>query len=160
MNLWQKYKEPIAYIFFGVLTTLVNVVVYCFCAEVLQIYYLIANVLAWVGSVLFAFVTNKLWVFESKSWTVSVVLAEGAGFFLARVATGVVDMALMWLLVDVVALEDVHGLASWVPSHMFAVMEKLGMVDGELVAKIIVNIVVIVLNYVASKLWIFSRVDN
>ena len=144
MNLWQKYKEPIAYIFFGVLTTLVNVVVYYFCAEVLQIYYLIANVLAWVGSVLFAFVTNKLWVFESKSWTVSVVLAEGAGFFLARVATGVVDMALMWLLVDVVALEDVHG----------------ELLSGELAAKIIVNIVVIVLNYVASKLWIFSRVDN
>ena len=129
----NKYKEPIAYIFFGVLTTLVNVVVYYFCAEVLQIYYLIANVIAWVASVLFAFLTNKLWVFESKSWALSLVLKEGAGFFLARVATGVVDMVLMWLVVDGELL------------------------SGELVAKILVNIVVIILNYIASKLWIFSN---
>ena len=131
-ELYHKYKEQTLYILFGVLTTLVNIVVYYLVADVLQIYYLLANVLAWVASVLFAFATNKTWVFESKSWKASVVLPEMGGFFLARVATGVLDMALMWLLIDVLLWEQ-----------MFA--------------KVLVNVVVIVLNYVASKLWIFRK---
>lgn len=130
IELLKKCKEPILYILFGVLTTLVNIVVYYLVADVASIYYLIANVIAWIASVLFAFVTNKLFVFESKSWNGSVVLPEMGGFFLARVATGAVDMVLMWLVVDVAQM-------------------------GDMFAKVFVNVVVIVLNYVASKLWIF-----
>lgn len=130
IELLKKYKEPILYILFGVLTTLVNIVVYYLVADVASIYYMIANVIAWIASVLFAFVTNKLFVFESKLWNGSVVLPEMGGFFLARVATGAVDMVLMWLVVDVAQM-------------------------GDMFAKVFVNVVVIVLNYVASKLWIF-----
>ena len=136
MTLLRKYKELILYIVFGVLTTLVNILSYYLVADVLSVHYLIANGIAWVFSVLFAFVTNKIFVFESKSWRVSVMLPEMGGFFLARVATGIVDMVLMWLLVD---------CCMWSQ-------------DGfEMVAKVLVNVVVIVLNYVASKLWIFRK---
>lgn len=134
----KKYKEPIAYIIFGVLTTVVNIVVYYLLADLLDIYYLIANVIAWIVSVLFAFVTNKVFVFESKSWQGSKAFAEMGNFFLARVATGVLDMVLMWLLIDVVRIEEVVS-------------------SGEMVAKIVVNAIVIILNYVASKLWIFRK---
>lgn len=135
-----RYKEPILYIVFGVLTTLVNILVYYFMADVAAVYYLVANMCAWVASVLFAFVTNKLFVFESKSWKGAVVFPELGGFFLARVATGVVDMGLMWLLIDVVRIDR---------------FELFGLWSGEMIAKVLVNIVIIVLNYVASKLWIF-----
>jgi putative flippase GtrA len=101
-------------------------------ADVLLVYYLISNACAWVASVLFAFVTNKLFVFESRSWSASVMFPEMGGFFLARVATGVVDMVLMWLLIDVIQ-------------------------TGDMFAKILVNVIVVVLNYVASKLWIFRK---
>ena len=132
VDLFKKYQEPILYIVFGVLTTLVNILVYYLLADIASIYYLIANVIAWVVSVLFAFVTNKLFVFESTSWKSAVVFPEMGGFFLARVATGVVDMVLMWLLIDIIQ-------------------------TGDMFAKILVNVIVVVLNYVASKLWIFRK---
>jgi putative flippase GtrA len=91
-----------------------------------------------VASVAFAFLTNKLWVFESKSWKSDVVGKEAGGFILARVATGVLDMVLMWLLIDVIHLST-------------------PILSGDMLAKIIVNVIVIVLNYVASKLWIFRK---
>lgn len=145
-KIYYKYKEPISYIFFGVLTTLVNIVAYYLCSDVLGIYYLGANVIAWVSSVLFAFVTNKLFVFDSKSWSGRIVVAELGGFFMARVATGVLDMVLMWLLVDIISIDA-----------RFVSMGLSKLMSGEMFAKIIVNVVVIVLNYVASKLWIFRK---
>ena len=147
VDLFKKYQEPILYIVFGVLTTLVNILVYYLLADIASIYYLIANVIAWVVSVLFAFVTNKIFVFESKSWKASIVLPEMGGFFLARIATGVVDMVLMWLLIDVCLLGEMK----------FALPMTAVTLSGEMFAKILVNVVVIVLNYVASKLWIFRK---
>ena len=131
-NLLLKYKEPILYIIFGVLTTLVNIVVYFCFNDILHVHYLVSNAIAWVLSVLFAFVTNKLFVFESKSLQCLQVMRELGGFVAARGATGVLDMVLMWLLVDVIVMD-------------------------EMFAKILVNVLVIVLNYVASKLWIFRK---
>ena len=145
-KLFDKYKEPISYIFFGALTTLVNIFAYYLCSDVLGIYYLVSNIIAWIASVLFAFVTNKLFVFDSKSWSRSVVIAEMGGFFLARVATGVLDMVLMWLLVDIISI-----------NARFVSMGIANLISGEMFAKIFVNVIVIVLNYVASKLWIFRK---
>ena len=157
-ELYHKYKEPILYILFGVLTTLVNIVVYYLVADVLQVYYLAANMLAWVASVLFAFATNKTWVFESKSWKGSVVLPEMGSFVLARVATGVLDMALMWVLVDL-CLWSQAGFGIGEGGYMIGALAGMKVVvcSGEMMAKVLVNIVVIVLNYVASKLWIFRK---
>ena len=151
-----RYKEPILYIVFGVLTTLVNILVYYFVADVAAVYYLIANMCAWVAAVLFAFFTNKLFVFQSKSWKGAVVLPELGGFLLARVATGVVDMVLMWLLIDVVRMDRLEVSELFAGVGLEAMVENIAeILSGEMIAKILVNIVVIVLNYVASKLWIF-----
>jgi putative flippase GtrA len=128
-----KYKELLSYLIFGVLTTLVNLAAFWAFTKIFgEELYLVNNAIAWVVGVIFAFVTNKLFVFESKSWKGAIVVPELGGFFLARVATGAVDMLLMWLLIDVVLM-------------------------GDMPAKILVNVIVIVLNYVASKLWIFRK---
>ncbi len=145
-ELLGAYKEPIAYIIFGVLTTLVNIVAYFLCSDVLGVYYLISNIIAWIASVLFAFVTNKLFVFESKSWRGKVVVTEMSSFFLARLATGLVDMILMWVFIDAIAIDAI-----------FVSVGIAGLISGEMFAKVVVNVIVIVLNYVASKLWIFRK---
>ena len=67
VKLYEKNKEIINYLIFGVLTTVVNIVVFAVCADGLKIQYLISNVVAWVASVLFAYVTNRKYVFESNS---------------------------------------------------------------------------------------------
>ena len=130
--LFLKYKEPVLYLVFGVLTTLVNIAAYFCFADLFHVHYLVSNAIAWVLSVLFAFVTNKLFVFESKSTEWKSVWKELVSFVAARVATGVLDMVLMWLLVDLIMIE-------------------------EMIAKVAVNVLVIVLNYIASKLWIFRK---
>ena len=100
-NLFNKYKEIISYLFFGVMTTLVNFVSFWAFNKILgESLYLISNVIAWVISVVFAYVTNKLWVFESKSWKFRVLLKEVPEFFAARVFSLCVEESGLWLFVD------------------------------------------------------------
>ena len=73
-KLLKKHKELISYVFWGAATTAVNYCVYFLCTQLLQIQYLISNVLSWVAAVAFAFVVNKLFVFASKSWKAGTVL--------------------------------------------------------------------------------------
>ena len=158
ITLLKKYKEPILYLVFGVLTTLVNILAYYLTADVLFVHYLIANGIAWAVSVLFAFVTNKMYVFESKSWSMAVMLPEMGSFFLARVATGIVDMVLMWLLVDILLWNQV-GFGLGADGYTFGSVMDMRQVfcSGEMLAKVLVNVIIIILNYVASKLWIFRK---
>ena len=99
----EKYRELLLYGIFGVLTTLINIVVYSLCYERLGISNVASNVVAWILSVLFAFITNKIWVFDSKSMEVSVLLKEAVSFFGCRLATGLLDLAIMYVTVDVMA---------------------------------------------------------
>ena len=131
-NLIVKYKHIISYLFFGVCTTAVNLIVYYVSAHSLQMSTGVSTVIAWVLAVLFAFITNKLWVFDCKSWERKVVTKEIASFFACRAATGVLDLVIMLVSVDVLHWND-------------------------FVMKIISNILVIILNYVASKLVIFRK---
>ena len=121
-------RELFLYIFFGVLTTLVNIAVYLFFTRLLCVNYLISNILAWALSVLFAYVTNRIWVFESRN---NDILKEMALFFAGRIFSGVVDTGLMWLLIDVLFV-------------------------GDAISKIIVQVIVVVLNYVLSKAVVFK----
>ena len=125
----KNKKEVISYLIFGILTTLVNIVVYTFCNDVLQIQYLISNAIAWIVSVLFAYLTNRKYVFESHN---SSIINELVKFIGARVSTGIMDMLLMWLFVDVLSMQS-------------------------MISKIIVNVVVVILNYIFSKLFIFQE---
>lgn len=120
--------ELIFYVFFGILTTVVNIAVYFIFAEVFGVNYLVSNVIAWFLSVLFAYVTNRRWVFESKS---SDILKECGLFFSGRIFSGVVDTGLMWLFIDVLAI-------------------------GDMLSKIVIQVIVVVLNYVISK-WIVFK---
>ena len=127
-ELLLKYKEVIMYLIFGVLTTVVNIVVYYVMADMLQVHYMISNVVAWFLSVLFAYVTNRKYVFESMS---NEIIKEMVSFFGARLATGIMDMAFMWIFVGLGLLPD-------------------------FVAKVITNVFVIIANYILSKLVVFK----
>lgn len=161
-GLFLKYKEIIMYVIFGVLTTLVNWVVYTILIKIfgsaaesdtilftllgrditMSIFYIfIANFVAWVAGVVFAFVTNKIWVFESKSWKFSLVMKELWLFVAARLITGVLE----WF-----------GVPALVAAGM---NQPLFGVDGFL-AKIVVSVIVVILNYVFSKLIIFRNKDK
>nr|WP_294998918.1 GtrA family protein [uncultured Methanobrevibacter sp.] len=122
-------REIILYVIFGVLTTLVNFVTYIFFVRFLNINYLISNVLAWFFSVLFAYVTNKIWVFESKNKN---ILREMSLFFGGRLFSGVVDTGLMYVLIDILSV-------------------------GDLISKIIIQVIVVILNYVISKIIVFKK---
>lgn len=127
INMKNK-KEVVLYIIFGIATTLVNIVTYYILQALFQVPYLIANAAAWFFSVLFAFVTNKIFVFEQRTWNFEIVSKEISKFFSARIATGILDMLLMWLFVSVFSF-------------------------SEMLMKVVVNGIVILLNYLLSK-WI------
>ena len=131
-DLINKYKNFIAYAFFGGCTTLVNLLCYRLFYFVLVIPNVPATALAWLFAVLFAFITNKLWVFGSRSFEPSVLLPELVKFFICRIATGILDVGVMWLAVD--------------KMHCNAMLWKL-----------VSNIIVIGLNYIASRLVIFVK---
>lgn len=131
----EKFRRFFLYGIFGVAGTLVNVLIFAILAEKCGVNYLLANLAAWIFSVVFAFVTNKIWVFESKSWVFPLWLKECALFTLARIATCVFDMGYMFIAVSVFGW---HKTAS----------------------KIIANIVVIIANYALSRLLIFKAKAN
>ncbi|MBC8534643.1 GtrA family protein [Yeguia hominis] len=124
-------RETILYVVFGVLTTLINLAVFALCSR-LSIAWELGNGIAWIVSVLFAFITNKLFVFESKSFRFGIFLRELLSFFAARLFSLAVEYAGLWLLIDVLGWK-------------------------EMLAKILMNIVVIILNYLLSKLLIFKK---
>ena len=121
-------RELILYVVFGAFTFFVNIISYFIFESVLGINYLISNVMAWFLSVLFAYITNRKWVFESKSPN---ILKECGLFFGGRIFSGVVDTALMFLFIDVLVISGV-------------------------ISKIVVQVIVIILNYVFSKLIVFK----
>ena len=131
-ELYLKYKEIINYLIFGVLTTLVNIISYAIFTKVLKINYMISNIIAIFISILFAYVTNKIYVFESKNNGIKDILKEIISFFTCRGATALMDMGLMFLTVSIMHLND-------------------------MLMKILVNIIVILLNYIFSKLIVFKK---
>ena len=128
----KKNKEAILYIVFGGLTTLVNIVTYSAFYYVAALNNSLSNIIAWIISVVFAYITNKLFVFENKSFAFPLIFVEIGSFFACRIFTGLLDLGIMYLCVDVLAF---HAL----------------------VMKILSNIIVIVLNYIASKFFIFKK---
>ena len=126
---FNKCREVLMYLVFGGLTTLVNIVAF-FILRKLSVSVYISNLIAWVVAVLFAFITNKLFVFESKDK--SKIGKELISFFGFRILSLGVDMGAMYLLLQVIN-------------------------TGEVFAKIMANIIVIILNYIFSKLFVFKK---
>lgn len=149
-KLFNKYKELISYVFFGVLATVVNLVSFkIFDAILGEKLYLITNVVSWLITVIFAYFTNKLWVFESKSWKANVVIKELIGFFGARIFSLVVEEAGLWLMIDICHMSNIS-------LNIFDLFD----LNGNMIAKIIMQIVVVILNYVFSKLVIFRQKNS
>ena len=133
-ELLAAYREMIAYLFFGVCTTLVNIAVYYLC-RTLGMSTSAGTIAAWILSVLFAYVTNRYWVFENRAGDAAGIFREILAFFSCRLATGILDLAIMVIFAD------------WLHQNDMAV-------------KIISNVLVIILNYLASKLFIFHKEEN
>jgi len=141
IDLVRKHWEIISYLFWGGMTTLVSWGSYSIFVSILgdkEWNVAVANVLSWICAVVFAYVTNKLWVFDSKSWNVKVILPELIKFLSARVVTGIFEIVSVPLLVELGLNQTIFGI------------------DG-MVAKVLVSVVVVLLNYVFSKLFIFKK---
>ena len=139
-------RETVTYVIFGGLTTLVNLVVFkgfdlLFAGKL----YLLSNVFAWVAAVAFAFVTNKSFVFESRSWRGAVLKKEIPGFVGARIGSLLIEEGGLWFFVEVL------GFGSKV--FDFIVVR----LSGKIVAKLILGVIVVVVNYLLSKFLIFRQ---
>lgn len=129
------YKDIIFYLFFGICTTAVNVILYWICAYPLNLETMPSSIIAWIFAVLFAYITNRKWVFHSDATTSLEKIKELFSFFGCRLATGFVDWACMFVFVLLIGFNDVF-------------------------IKFAANILVIILNYVASKRIIFKHKNS
>lgn len=127
----MRYKEILIYLFFGCLTTTVNYMVYFPCYNWLRFSAAVSNAIAWAVAVIFAYLTNKPFVFRSNNWSWEVVMPELLKFVGCRFGSGLMETLGMWLFVD---------LLKWNGSWM----------------KIILSVLVVVLNYVFSKWIVFT----
>lgn len=130
--LFVKYKELILYVFFGGLTTLVNWGLYTLLVDVLHVSYLWSTALAQIAAILFAYVTNRIWVFESRVYGFRGIALEMAKFFGCRAASFVLDIGCMYVGVDLLHIND-----KWM--------------------KLLSNVIIIIVNYALSKLFIFRK---
>lgn len=128
----KKHWDVVSYLFFGVLTTAVNYVVYLPCYNLLGLSAALSNAIAWVAAVTFAYLTNKPFVFRSHDWSMKAVLPELAKFVACRIGSGALETGILLVCVD------------W-----------LGW-DGN-VMKLITSVLVVVVNYIGSKLIVFKK---
>lgn len=127
---YKKHKEVLMYLFFGALTTVISIVTFSLFFEILKINELISNVISWIVAVLFAFVTNRIWVFE-KGKNEGIIL-QGIKFYGGRVATLLIEEIILLVFVTLLSF-------------------------NAMVVKITAQVIVIVLNYVISKAFIFKK---
>ena len=131
-DLVKKHWDIVTYLFFGVLTTAVNYVVYLPLYNWMNMSATLSNCIAWVAAVAFAYLTNKPFVFKSCDWSAKTVIPELAKFVGCRVGSGVAETAILFLTVDVLS------------------------VNGNTM-KLITSVLVVVLNYIGSKLLVFRK---
>ena len=131
-KLIEKYWDVLTYLVFGVLTTVVNYIVYIPAYNLLGLSAAVSNVLAWIVAVAFAYLTNKPFVFKSKDWSLKTVIPELTKFVGCRVASGAAETVILLITVDIL---------NW---------------NGNL-WKILTSVLVVVLNYFASKFLVFKK---
>lgn len=130
--LLTRYYDVLAYLFFGVLTTAVNYLVYLPCYNWLNLSAAVSNVIAWVAAVAFAYLTNKPFVFKSHDWSARTVWPELVKFVGCRVGSGFLETAIIFITVDCL---------SWNGNYM----------------KLVTSVLTVVLNYIGSKLLVFRK---
>ena len=139
----KEHKEGVLYLVFGALTTLVSILSFAlFNALLGDERYLISNLISWVIAVVFAFFTNKHLVFASRSNDKKTLLSEGGKFLGARVLSLGLEELILWIMLDLFGIES---------------LLLLGIVTGEIIAKTVATVVVVVVNYFLSKFIIFKK---
>ena len=128
----ERNRELISYLFYGALTTAVNFFFYFLCRDFFEIGYLAANGVSWCMAVIFAFITNRLFVFNVRGGTISKKLKEFFSFASFRLFSGGLETFILYVFVDIFFINDTF-------------------------AKIIVSIITVVLNYLFSKFLLFSK---
>ncbi len=128
----KKHWDALIYLFFGVLTTLVNYAVYAPLHNLLALPAAVCNVAAWVVSVVFAYLTNKPFVFHSHDWSKEVVQTEFGKFAACRLLSGAFETGLLYITVDCLY---------W---------------DGNIM-KLLASVIVVIVNYIGSKILIFRK---
>lgn len=132
-GLYKKHEEGFNYLIFGFLAFVLNYILYFLFADAMQMHYMAATVLSWVLTVVFAYWTNRTFVFKSQNKDTGSVIKEFVSFIGARIATEVLELVLMYVMVDLLSINDK-------------------------VSKLVCQVLVILANYVLSKIWIFK--DN
>lgn len=154
-NLKQKlidflHSELFSYLFFGVCTTIINIVTFQLFYSLMNVPTLISNAIAWVFSVAFAYITNRTFVFHSNENTAKGILREISAFVGARLFSLLFDEIIMWLMVDVMGYTAIERLT--------AQILNMDIQDAKsLIAKVCANVVVMILNFLFSKLFIFKK---
>ena len=134
-KLWalvEKYWDILAYLFFGVLTTVVNYIIYLPCYNLLNMSAVVSNAIAWVVAVAFAYLTNKPFVFKSHDWSAGTVIPELTKFVGCRIGSGLAETVILLVTVDIM---------HW---------------NGN-IWKLLTSVLVVILNYIASKLLVFRK---
>ena len=131
-RLIREYSEVLTYLLFGVLTTAVNYLVYLPCYNLLHLSAGVSNIIAWVIAVAFGYVVNKVFVFHTHCETVKALVREFISFVTMRLVSFGMELVLMFVTVDLLHMND-------------------------LAMKLLINILVIIANYVFSKLFIFKK---
>lgn len=133
-KLTPKQRELILYVFFGGLTTLVSIAVFSLFSYVFLLSVVTANIISWIVSVTFAYLTNRKWVFDSKKTGLKSITLEVGSFFASRMFSGLIETLILYIMVDL-------------------------LYQDKMLIKIIATVIVIVLNYVLSKLIVFKNKD-
>lgn len=131
-DLYKKHEEGINYLIFGFLAFVLNYVLYFIFADAMRMHYMAATVLSWVLTVVFAYWTNRTFVFKSQNKDARSVGKEFVSFIGARIATEGLELVLMYVLVDLLSINDK-------------------------ISKLVCQVLVILANYVLSKIWIFKK---
>lgn len=127
-----KHWEVLSYLFFGVLTTVVNYVVFALAVQLLPVSATVGNVIAWVVAVAFAYLTNKPFVFRSHDWSAKTVVPELGKFLSCRIGSGVMETGIILVAVDILG-------------------------GNKYLWKLLTNVLVVIVNYVGSKLLVFRK---
>lgn len=131
-GVYKKNKEVLLYLFFGVLTTVVSIVVFALCNVTLGINELVSNVISWIISVAFAFLTNRIWVFAAPTKTAIEFIKQMISFYGGRVLTLLLEELIILMFVTILGLPG-------------------------MIIKLVAQVIVIVGNYVISKLIVFKK---
>ena len=132
LTLCHRFREIGSYLFFGILTTTINYFVYLLLLNGACLSGAISNAVAWAAAVIFAFLTNKPFVFHSHDWSAKTVIAEFTRFVSCRFISGVAETVLIFLLVDIL------------------------MMNGNVI-KLIISVLVVIMNYITGKWFAFPK---